>query len=360
MRCLPNDFPRYTFIRYGRPVFPEYFSVDPRDSRYAIIFDRHGVPVWWYHGPAYATRVLPNGNVLWSTFGTWGTHRLDGSLIRNLHGVGLRADAHDLQLTGNGNHLVGAYVQQRHVDTRPYGPSDATVINGELQEVTPGGKLVWDWKSQDHVALAETGRWWPRVGSPEGYDLVHWNSVEPVGGSVIASFRTLDAVVKIDKSTGRIIWKLGGTTTPRSLDVLQDPRGYTFGGQHDARLLPDGTLTVFDNRSYVGGDAGQPPRAVRFRINEQAGTATLLESVSDPAVPESRCCGNARRVANGHWLINWGQSDVIGGYAPGGERTFRLVFQPARNFSYRAEPVPVGVLSPQELRQAMDAMYGGI
>ena len=226
--------------------------------------------------------------------------------------------------------------------------------------MSPGGKLVWDWKSQDHVSLAETGRWWSRVGSPEGYDLVHWNSVEPVGGSVIASFRTLDAVVKIDKSTGRIIWKLGGTTTPRSLEVLQDPRGYTFGGQHDARLLPDGTLTVFDNRSYVGGDAGQPPRAVRYRINEQAGTATLLESVSDPAVPESRCCGNARRVANGHWLINWGQSDVIGGYAPGGERTFRLVFQPARNFSYRAEPVPVGVLSPQELRQAMDAMYGGI
>ena len=57
---------------------------------------------------------------------------------------------------------------------------------------------------------------------------------------MIASFRTLDAVLKIDKSTGRIIWKLGGATTPRSLEVLQDPRRYTFGGQHDARLLPTG------------------------------------------------------------------------------------------------------------------------
>jgi hypothetical protein len=357
VRCLPNDFPAYTFIRYGQPVFPRYFSVFPGRSRYAIIFDRHGVPVWWYHGSAHATSVLPNRNVLWWRLGEWATHRLNGSLIRALNGVGVRADHHDLQLLSNGAHMVGAYVNQSHVDTRPYGSSDATVVNAELQQVSPGGQLVWDWKSQDHISLAETGRWWPRIRQHESYDLAHWNSVEPVGGSVIASFKTLDAVIKIDKSTGRIVWKLGGTTTPRSLEVLQDPRPYTFGGQHDARLLPDGTLTVFDNRSFLGGEAGQPPRAVRYRINQQAGTATLLESISDPAVPESICCGSARRLGNGHWLIDWGYSKVIGGYAPGGERTFRLVFKPARMFSYRAEPVPDGVLSPQELRQTMNAMY---
>ena len=53
-------------------------------------------------------------------------------------------------------------VEQSHVDTSAYGgSSDATVDNAELQEVSPGGQLVWDWKSQDHIALAETGRWWP-------------------------------------------------------------------------------------------------------------------------------------------------------------------------------------------------------
>jgi len=127
VRCLTGDFPQYTFTRYGA-VSPKYFSVDPRNSGYAIIFDNHGVPVWWYHGSAYATRVLPNKNVLWSSVGGWATHRLDGTLVRNLRGVGLLTDAHDLQLAGNGDHLVGAYVKQSHVDTRPYGPSDATVI----------------------------------------------------------------------------------------------------------------------------------------------------------------------------------------------------------------------------------------
>ena len=68
---------------------------------------------------------------------------------------------------------------------------------------------------------------------------------------MIASFRHLDAVYKISKSTGKIVWKLGGTTTPKSLTVKDDPRAYTLGAQHDARLLPDGTLTVFDNRTNL-------------------------------------------------------------------------------------------------------------
>ena len=63
---------------------------------------------------------------------------------------------------------------------------------------------------------------------------------------------------------------------------------------------------MFDNRTHIGGEGGQPPRAVRYRIDEQAGTATLLESISDPVVPESMCCGTARRLTNGHWLIDWG------------------------------------------------------
>jgi hypothetical protein len=258
------------------------------------------------------------------------------------------ADHHDLQFTGNGDHLVGSYVIQSHVDTSAYGgSSDADVVNAELQEVTPAGALVWDWKSQNHISLAETGRWWP---SQQPYDIVHWNSIEPATGSVIASFRHLDAVYKIDKSTGKIVWKLGGAKTPKSLTVRNDPHGYTFGGQHDARLLPDGTLTVFDNRTRL---TQAKPRAVRFRIDEQARTATLLESITDPAVTASNCCGSARRLGSGDWLIDWGPAGGIGGYTSAGERTFRLTFP---YWSYRAEPVPSSALSSQDLRQAMNAM----
>jgi hypothetical protein len=357
VRCLPNNFPSFTFTRYG-PVSPQYFSVNRGfscgDACYGIIFNNHGVPIWWDRTRAWDTRVLPNGNILWFA-DRWTTHSLNGALVRTLNGVGMWADGHDLQLLENGHHLVGAYVNQQHVDTSPWGGSrDATVVNTELQEVGPQGELIWDWKSQDHIRRAETGRNWPRVIGPSiygGYDILHWNSIEPAGNSVIASFRHLDAVYKIEKSAaGRIIWKLGGTRTPESLQVRNDPRPYTFGAQHDARLLPDGTVTAFDNRTYLN----QRPRAVRFRINEGTRTATLLDSISDPDVSTSGCCGSARRLGNGDWLIYWGgPSNLTGGYQPNGQRTFLLkIFG-----SYRAEPVPAGVLSAQELRQGMNAMY---
>jgi arylsulfotransferase ASST len=367
VRCLPSDFPTYTFVHHGTAV-PKYFSVDasffiPWGERYSIIFDSHGVPIWWRHTAARDTRVLRNGNILWfdRPSNRWEIHRLDGSLVRTLHAVGQVADPHDLQWKRNGDYLVAADVTQSGVDTSSYGgSSDADVLNTELQQVSPGGRLVWNWDSQDHISLAETGRWWPHIieTATDAYDILHWNSIEPDGGSVIASFRNLDAVYKIKKSTGEIAWKLGGTTTPESLQVKDDPRRYTLGGQHDARLLADGTLTVFDDRTEL---ANHTPRAVRYRINGKERTATLLESISDPAVPASTCCGSARRLANGSWLIDWGRnplkhglSNGIGGYKPNGARTFLLSFDSTA--SYRAEPVPNGALTVRDLRRGMRAM----
>jgi hypothetical protein len=363
VRCLPDDFPDYTFTHDG-PVSPRLFSIDeafvPEPSeRYAMIFDNHGVPVWWDRAPAWDTRVLPNGTVLWWNASSlvFQIHGLDGALlVDGMNTVGQQANPHDVQFSGGGNYLAGAYVPRGPVDTSAYGgASDAYVSDAELQEVSPTGQLLWDWKSQDHISLSETGHRWPWVihhAGLGGYDIVHWNSIEPDGNSVIASFRNLDAIYKIDKASGDIVWKLGGTSTPESLTVKDDPRGVTLGAQHDARLLTDGTLTAFDNRTNLNN---HQPRAVRFRINESDRTATLLESITDPQVTGSNCCGSARRLGNGDWLIDWGQNKPIGGYAPDGRRTFLLSLD--STFSYRAEPVRSGAVSMQELRQGMNTIY---
>jgi hypothetical protein len=369
VRCLPSDFPAYHYARYG-PVSPDYFAADtgfaPVDNRYAMIFDSHGVPVWWYRAPAVGPKVTPSGDVAWflsnGDSSRYEVRRLNGSLVRTLTTAGGGSvNPHDLQLLANGDHLIGAHTTLRHVDISPYGgPSDASVRQVELQDVGRGGQLLWAWRSEAHISLAETGRWWPWVlehRTADGYfDPVHWNSIEPHGSSVIASFRHLDAVYRIRKGNGSIAWKLGGTTTSRSLEVQGDPKGYTFGGQHDARLASDGTLSVFDNRT---GLKDEKPRAVRYRIDQAAGTATLVGQVGDPAATASYRCGSARVLPNQDWLIDWGQTSrqgagSIGGYTPDGARTFLLAFD--STFSYRAQPVPAGVLSAQDLRAGMDAM----
>jgi Arylsulfotransferase (ASST) len=371
VRCLPTDFPTYTFSREG-PVSPKFFTADdafaqPLKRRYVIIFDNNGVPLWWYHLPAEGPRVLSDGTVLWfhsnGSASRYEIHRLNGTLVRALRTAnGAGVDGHDVQPLPDGGYLIGARSHRSHVDTSAYGgSSDARVLDTELQEVSPRGKLVWRWRSQDHISLAATGRWWPFVidhPAEYGYDISHWNSIEPHGNSVIASFRMLDAVYKINQASGAIAWKLGGTSTRKSLDVVGDPNHYPLGAQHDARLLSDGSLSVFDNRTALTDPA---PRMVHYRINQQSGTATYLESISDPDVPESYCCGSARRVPNGDWLIDWGEgaqngAGAIGGYRPDGQRTFLLSFH--TTYSYRAQPVPPRALTRQQLRRGMNAICG--
>jgi hypothetical protein len=212
------------------------------------------------------------------------------------------------------------------------------------------------------VSPSETGKYWwynESNGRPppaeRGYDLLHINSVEPDGDGLIVSARHLNAVFRIDRRTGDIDWKLGGTFVPgRSLSVFGVGFQSVLYGQHDARLAGDGTLTVYDNRSYTG----QPPAAVRFRIDAAARTATKIADLEVPAVRDSRWGGSARMLPGGNWVIGWGGTDLITEQTPAGKVVLSLrlggYHQP-----YRAQGVPRGVVSAAALRRGMDRMAAG-
>jgi hypothetical protein len=253
----------------------------------------------------------------------------------------------------NGNFVLITYRVRRDVDVSGYGgPHSGNVVDGELQEIGPTGKVVWSWNSKDHIRRSET----ERLGAtmlPDGtpvYDVFHLNSVAPDGDGYVISARRTDAVYRIDRATGAVDWKLGGTKRPESLKVKGDPLSPTFGAQHDARVLPDGTITAFDNRSDIGA-----PRAVRFRIDRAARTARWLGQVRDPKAPESGAQGSARRLADGHWVISWGGTPVMSELTASGKLVWRMKFKEVVN--YRLTPVPRGELKPSQLRRAMDQMH---
>ena len=214
----------------------------------------------------------------------------------------------------------------------------------------PDGQLVWSWKSQDHIALAETGRHWPWAVN-HNYDIAHWNSIEPAGDSVIASFRHFDAVYKIRKSTGEIVWKLGGTAHARE---PQRCRATPAATPRRPARRPSASRRDPDRvrQSHQPGQSQSRGRCASGSTSK-SGTATLLESISDPDVSASYCCGSARRLESGDWLVDWGKTGrnagAIGGYAPSGERTFLMSF--GSSYNYRAEPVPDGLLSARKLRR---------
>ena len=370
VRCLPPDFPFWEFEHYARAQAQWYLfapSGNPDRSHYVILMDGNGAPVWWHRSDVqpFNSLLLRNGNVAWvrwygDAFGirsssAWEVHRLDGSLVRVLKTVGTPADTHEMQQLPNGDFLLTSYRLRRDVDLSACGePKHANVYDGEIQELTPAGKLVWKWNSKDHVRPCETldirALRRGKPGQVPTYDLFHLNSVEPDGRGLVISGRHVSAIYRIDRATGKVLWKLGGSHRPESLRVVGDPLSPHLDWQHDARVLPDGTVTAFDNRSH-----NARARAVRFRIDTSSRTAHFVEQVRDPIVGGSGAEGSARRLPGGDWVVSWGATNVISELRSSGKVVFRVLLD--YEINYRVQPILSGVLKPFELRQAMDKMF---
>jgi Arylsulfotransferase (ASST) len=363
VRCLPADFPAYRFGHSGKGG-PDFFIVQ-MNNNYATIFNNDGVPVWWYKAstPPLDAQLLSDGTISWQRYTGGGTaggdfeiHELNGQLVRTIGAAGgLPTDIHELVLLPNGNYMLGAIIRKPHQDASPYGgSSDATYNTYEIQELTPDGQLVRKWDSLKHISPSQTPqRWWDQVlgGGQASLDIQHFNAIEPDGKYMILSFRQLDAIYKVNRLTGAIVWKLGGTHISKSLKVLNDPDGsYPLGGQHDPRLQPDGTISIFDNNTNLP----RRPRVVRYRIDEKAKTARLVESFEDPTATGSPCCGSARKLPSGGWLVSWGGLKFTGAYNAKDRNVFRLQYPGAT--SYRTFPVPPQALSADQLRSAMNAL----
>jgi hypothetical protein len=374
VRCLPPDFPTWTETRAAPTPYwyiaTPTLSLGTERSHYIAIFDGNGVPVWWYKTRRVPidAKLLPGKTFAFASFPAstpeYQVRRLDGTFVRKIVSPDGRIDDHDLQRAANGDYVFVVYQPKEGVDLTAYGgPAAATVLEAEIEEVSPGGKLVWSWSSDGHVALSESTRWLKTIMSapvtipgPEGvpeqaYDFFHPNAVSLDGNTVLFSLRQTDGVYAIDKKTGAILWKLGGTQTAQSLAVVGDPYASTpLGGQHDVRVQPDGTVSVFDDGTFLN----RPPRLARYQIDTTARTATLVQQIADPTITTSVCCGSARSLSNGDWVISWGGDPSFGEYRADGALVFRITFDGL--FSYRVAPVAPRRLTIEELRAAMDAL----
>ncbi len=135
-----------------------------------------------------------------------------------------------------------------------------------------------------------------------------------------------------------------------------DPDG-PLAGQHDARVLPDGDVTIHDNGTHFTGAAwtGRAPRA-GYAIDETAMRATFVEQSTDPDVGQSLCCGGSRLLPGGNWVTAWGGRQKVSEAPPDGTRVFNLDFA-APIFTYRANPILPTQLSARTVRTGMDTHF---
>jgi hypothetical protein len=155
---------------------------------------------------------------------------------------------------------------------------------------------------------------------------------------------------RVERASGRVSWMLGGN--PGNLDgapllrFVDDPNG-GFYRQHDARLTPDGHLTVFDDESLLD----RPARAVEYVLDLDAGTATLAFAHAGPE--PSAAMGSYRRLADGARVVGWGWLQgplALTELGPDGGPVLELGFTDGSH-AYRALKVPVETLSADLLRR---------
>src|SRR5207248_6735811 len=156
-------------------------------------------------------------------------------------GNGYITGNHDFQITPQGTALINAY-RIVTADLRPVGGKRrGKLIDQAIQEVDIAtGRVLWQWDALDHIRLKAT-----HEGKPGSrpYDYLHMNSIQQLpDGDLLVSARHTWAVYEISKQTGRIAWALGGKHS-----TFRIGRRAAFAWQHDARMLLDGTITLFDN-----------------------------------------------------------------------------------------------------------------
>jgi hypothetical protein len=162
---------------------------------------------------------------------------------------------------------------------------DGITYADTIKEVDVEGNMTWQWKVSERL---------PRDEYPlqphytrEHYPLI--NSVLPMRDSrfILASMRSVSAVIIIEKSTGDIVWKVGS-------EVLAQ--------QHNATELKNGNILIFDNGAFRVGESITYTRAIEI----DRATKEIVWEYRDRSQMHNfftPFMGSAQRLANGNTLL---------------------------------------------------------
>jgi hypothetical protein len=353
--------PKITVLKSGSHLAPGLNFVAPKITGAGVvgqqgpeIVDDQGRPVFFqpvtapytatdFRVQTYRGKPVLTFDVGQSTGGPGHSQGEDVILDRHYHqiatvssGNGLeKADQHEFRLTDQGTALITDY----HVvpyDLSPYGgPVNGQIIDGVAQEIDVAtGKVVWQWDSLDHIPPSDS-----YIAVPSNpatpWDYFHVNAVNPdTDGNLLISGRGVSTIVKVDRHTGDVIWRLGGKESTFALGA-----GVKFNGQHNA--LPEGpnVVRIFDNGNGGGPATGLPSRVIDVKLDTKAKTATLVGSVQHPDGLIANSQGNSQRLPGGHLFVGWGsvgrfsEFDSAGnllwdGQVPAGYDTYRAYRAP--------------------------------
>ena len=309
--ALPSDLPRY--LAGGLDPLPGYVVFAA--GMYGIVIDNGGRVVWYHRfptGPGLNFMAQPNGRYVArpptpqaGDLEPWVEIDPLGSTTRTLMCArDLQSRPHDLIAQPDGSYWI-ICDETRTMDlTADGGVANARVTGTVIQHLGADGTLLFEWNPFDHFAITDVDLA-ERTGTSVNW--MHGNAIDlDVDGNLLASFRNLGEITKIDTRTGAVLWRMGGRSNQFAFVDTPVP---AFARQHGVRGVGPATLVVLDNV----GDPTQS-RAERYVIDEATRTARLAHAyVSDPGVV-TQIGGSVQPLPNGRTLVSFGTEGRVEEY----------------------------------------------
>jgi hypothetical protein len=277
--------------------------------------------------------------------------------IGRIHGGnGLKADLHDFHISSQGTAVMTVFDPIDCDLSAQGGPRGGAVTDSIFQEIDLRTGLVRrEWHSLDHVGLSDsyspantTSTEWP-------FDFFHINSVDQLAGErTLISARNTSALYELNTLTGQVLLRVGGKHSDVTL-----ARGSATAYQHDATVLENGTISMFDN----GADpkVHSQSRGLVVAINPQAKTDTVVAQYEHPSALSSGSQGNIQQLANGDVFVGWGSRPYFSEFSATGalllDGHMHGSYQSYRTYRFPWTATPAG--APAIAAGASSASAGG-
>ncbi|MGL4597609.1 MAG: aryl-sulfate sulfotransferase [Bacteroidia bacterium] len=222
---------------------------------------------------------------------------------------GIETDSHDFRILPNGHYLlIGMKTVPTDLSAYPVflkrgarGSKKGKIKVDVIQELDKNKNLVFEWDSSPFYKITDADPIY--LNDTMSVSLPHINSVATdAQGNIVASSRYFNELIKINRATGNVMWRMGGIHN--QFQFMND--SIPFLGQHDAHYLPNGNLLVFDN-GYSNEKRKHGVRAIEYRIDEKTKQVWNVWSYMYDSMLVSDATGNARRLENGTTLIDFGK-----------------------------------------------------
>jgi hypothetical protein len=141
-------------------------------------------------------------------------------------------------------------------------------------------------------------------------------------------------VAKIDRHSGRVIWRLGGRRSDFAMG-----KGTQFSWQHDVRHLADGRMSVFDNGSDGFTTSEPQSRAIVLQVDHASRRVTLARAFEHARPVLAFAMGNVQMLPGGHVFVGWGTTQRMSELTAAGELVSEISVSRERE-SYRGFRLP--------------------